>query len=270
MFSFQPSHRHLLRLSRSLCEATPFLGLQVPKRRRVLYVLREGSRRNIKRRARKVWAESDAATRERFTLAKLDHLDIMDGVQLARLDALITEYHPDVLIIDPLRNVHGLDENDNTAMALVTGVLDGIMARHKCAMIVAHADRKRPPFTKRDMGTDRVRGATAFTSWLTSCLSLDRDPSGADRFFAEWPKCRDAEEALEPLALDFDRATLAFTIADRSADGTVSSDTVLTAIFHEGVARVVPSLFAVLWTAPAWVRRPSVPRSERSWLTDDS
>ncbi len=224
----------LLGFSRSLGDATPFLGLVVPNPLSVLYVALEGSRRNIRRRAQKVWADSDADARARFTLAQLDRLDLMDAAQFARLDTLIAEVEPDVLIIDPLRHAHGLEENDNTAMALLTAVLDVIIARHGCALIVAHHDRKRPPFTKRDTGTDRIRGATAFAGWLTSCLSLDRDPSGTDRFLAEWTKTRDAEVHLEPLALNFDRATLAFSIAGRTADGAVSPDTILTAIWRDG------------------------------------
>lgn len=221
-------------ISRSLVEAKPFLGLDVPKPQTVLFVALEGSTRNLRRRLRKVWAGSGAAVRERFTLAKLDRLDLMDPAQLSRFDALIAEVRPTVLIIDALRYAHNLDENDNTAMSLLTAVLDGIIARHHCALIVAHHDRKRPPFTKRDTGTDRVRGATAFTGWLTSCLSLDRDPSGTDRFLLEWTKTRDAEEALQPLALDFDRTTLSFTIAERNADGAVSADTILTAVWRDG------------------------------------
>ena len=232
----------LNRLSRSLCEGTPFLGLEIPKPRRVLLVPLEGSTRNGRRRLRKVWADSDAEARARFMIARLDRLDLMDAGQLSRLDALIAEHEPDVVIIDPLRHAHGLDENDNTAMSLVTAVLDHIRKRHDCALALAHHDRKRPPFTKRDIGTDRVRGATAFTGWLTSCLSLDRDPSGADRFLVEWIKTRDAEEQLPPLALDFDRATLVFTIADRSADGTVSADTILKAIWHKGGTARGPDL----------------------------
>ena len=232
----------LNQMSRALCEGSTFLGLNILEPRSVLLIPLEGSARNGRRRLRKVWAGSDATARARLTVARLDRLDLMDINQLSRLNALIAEHRPDVVILDPLRHAHGLEENDNTAMALVTGVLDGIMARHECALILAHHDRKRPPFTKRDTGTDRVRGATAFTGWLTSCLSLDRDPSGVDRFLAEWTKTRDAEETLVPLALDFDRATLAFTIADRSADGTVSPDTILTAIWHGGGSARGPDL----------------------------
>ncbi len=219
---------------RSFGEASPFLGLPIPEPRRVLYIPLEGSARNGRRRLHKLWSGSDSSARERFAVARIDRLDLMDAGQIARLDTLIFEHEPDVLIIDPLRHAHGLDENSNTEMALLTAVLDGIISRHNLALILPHHDRKRAPFVKRDTGTDRVRGASAFTGWLTSCLTLDRDPSGPDRFLAEWVKTRDAEEQMPPLNLDFNRATLQFTIADRTPDGVVTVDQIITAIWRDG------------------------------------
>ena len=58
--------------------------------------------------------------------------------------------------------------------------------------------------------------------------------AGPDRLIAEFVKTRDAEVALAPLSLDFDRETLDFTIADRTAGVKVPDDAILTVIFHEG------------------------------------
>lgn len=139
-----------------------------------------------------------------------------------------------MLVIDPLRHAHSLDENSNTEMPRLNAVFDGIIARHGCALLLAHHDRKRPPLTRRNGGIDRVRGASAFTGWLSACLTIDVDPAGPDRLIAEFVKTRDAEVALAPLSLDFDRETLDFTIADRTAGVKVPDDAILTAIFHEG------------------------------------
>jgi len=93
-------------------------------------------------------------------------------------------------------------------MALLASVLDGVIARHGCAIVAAHHDRKRPPFTKRDSGTDRIRGSTALSGWLSFCLSLEKDVRVPDTLIAEWTKVRDAEEALADLTVTFDRETL--------------------------------------------------------------
>jgi len=133
-----------------------------------------------------------------------------------------------------LRKAHPFDENASHEAARLTAILDGIIARHRCAIICAHHDRKRPPFVRRDVGTDRVRGSTALTGWLSFCLSIDPDPKTPDLLLAEWSKTRDAELPLPSLVLEFDRDTLDFIPSDRAPGGKVSDDTILNAVFHAG------------------------------------
>jgi hypothetical protein len=223
----------LLRLSRCLCEAAPFLGLAIPQPRRVLYLALEGSERGMRRRLRKVWAGADPEARQRFSLAQIT-FSLASEDDLNRLEALLYTERPEVLIIDPLRNAHPFDENASHDAARLTAILDGIIARHRCAIICAHHDRKRPPFVRRDVGTDRVRGSTALTGWLSFCLSIDPDPKTPDVLLAEWTKTRDAELPLPSLVLEFDRDTLDFIPSDRAPGGKVSDDTILNALFHAG------------------------------------
>jgi len=223
----------LLRLSRCLCEATPFLGLDIPHPHTVLYLALEGSRRGTRRRLRKVWAGASDDARRRFTLAFIT-LNLANEDDLQRLEALLEAVRPDVLIIDPLRNAHPWDENQSHEAARLTGILDALIDRYHLAIICAHHDRKRPPFVRRDVGTDRVRGSTALTGWLQFCLSLDPDPKQPDTLVAEWTKVRDAEVALPPMVLEFDRETLDFVPSDRAPGGKVSDEAILNAIFQNG------------------------------------
>jgi hypothetical protein len=222
-----------LRLSRHLCEATPFLGLPIPEPRRVLYVALEGGRRGFRRRLGKVWQGASPEARARFHLAHLT-LNLVDDADLDRLDALLYDVGPDILIIDPLRNAHQLDENTSHDMARLTAILDGLIDRHHCALFLAHHDRKKPAFVRRDAGIDRVRGSTALAGWLTACLSLDADPSGPDMLIAEWVKTRDSEVLLPPLVLEFNREALDFTASERAAGGKLPDEAIINAIFHSG------------------------------------
>jgi hypothetical protein len=223
----------LLRMSRCLSEGSPFLGLPIPQPRRVLYLALEGSERGIRRRLRKVWANAEPEARQRFSLAQIT-FNLANEEDLNRLDALFYIERPEVLIIDPLRNAHRFDENASHDAASLTAILDGIVARHHCAIICAHHDRKRPPLIRRDVGTDRVRGSTALTGWLTFCLSIDPDAKTPDLLLAEWTKTRDAEQPLPSVVLEFDRDTLDFIPSDRAPGGKVSDDTILNAVFHAG------------------------------------
>ncbi len=223
----------LLRLSRCLCEGSPFLGLPIPSPRRVLYVMLEGSRRGLRRRLHKAFEGANTDAQERFTLAFIT-LNIASEDDLNRLGGLLATVRPDVVILDPLRNAHPWDENLSHEAARLTGILDALIDRYHVALILAHHDRKRPPFVRRDAGTDRVRGSTALTGWLQFCLSLDPDPKTPDTLVAEWTKTRDAEIALPPMVLEFDRETLDFIASDRAPSGRVSEDAIVDAIFQNG------------------------------------
>ena len=48
----------------------------------------------------------------------------------------------DVLIIDPLKRIHAVDENDNTAMDLVTQQLTRIADECDAGVVVVHHTRK--------------------------------------------------------------------------------------------------------------------------------
>jgi len=224
-----------LRLGRCLCEGSPFLGYPIPTPQTVLYLALEGSIRALHRRLRKVWAGADSGAIDRF-LSAHGTLNLADSGDFDRLDEWLYGMHPDVLIIDPLRNAHPFDENSSSDMAELTKLLDIIIRRHECAIIFCHHDRKKSAFMRQDAGTDRVRGSTALTGWLTFCLTIDREPGNIkDRFVFTWAKTRDAEELLPPLVVDFDRPTLDFIVADEAAvGGKVSDDAILTAIFESG------------------------------------
>lgn len=225
----------LLRLGRSLSEGTPFLGrFPVPVPRVVLHVALEGSRRGLRRRLKKVWADAPPDARSRYFLVFMQ-LNLATPEDVVELERMILKTRAAVVILDPLRNAHTWDENDSRETALLTSTLDGIIARHNCAIIAAHHDRKKPPLTKRDSGTDRIRGSTALAGWLSFCLSVEKDKT-PDTLIAEWTKVRDAEEGLAELTLTFDRETLDFDASERTAASKVSDDDVLTPVFHAGTA----------------------------------
>jgi len=217
----------LLRMSRCLCAGEPILGYPVLRPQRVLYLLMEGSRGAVKRRLRKVWTDSEVEDRSRFYLSDI-HLDLNDGESLRSLHTLLAEIEPNVLILDPLREAHSSDENDSTEVARITGILDDLIARFGCAILIAHHDRKRR-FNTRNAGTDHLRGSTALTGWFSFILSLR--PSGVDRLVAEWTKTRDAEVVLDRQVLDFDRDAIDFIA---TADDRISLDDLVGMIIDQG------------------------------------
>lgn len=218
-----------LRLGRALAEGSSFLGLPVPQPRRVLHLALEGSKRTYRRRLAKVWADASPEAAGRYHLARLQ---VNVVTELDGLDEMLRRYQPEVLIIDPLRNAHALDENDSRQVAELTSVLDGLIDRHGCALIFNHHSRKASPFARKgDEGIDGVRGSTAFTGWLTACVNISRKPKTPDTLLLDWVKTRDTEEALPALELDFQRATINYTFSARSEEVDLE-DLILNAVFH--------------------------------------
>jgi hypothetical protein len=239
----------LLSLGRCLAEGSTFLGLPVPQPRRALYLALEGSKRGLRKRMAKIWDGVPTDVRSRFHLAHLQ-LNVGDDGDMERLHALLDDVRPDVLIIDPLRDAHSGDENSSQDVKALTEVLDGIIARHHCALLAAHHERKRSPLARREaVGTDRVRGSTALTGWFSFCLSIETSPREADKLLAEWTKVRDAEEALPMLEIAFLRETLEFVATVRKGSGRVlKNQDVVDALEQNGEMRI-SELLAVLFEA---------------------
>lgn len=58
------------------------------------------------------------------------------------LEALIAQEKPDLVVLDPLVELHTAEENDNTALRAVIAHLRGIAQRHACAVVLVHHTRK--------------------------------------------------------------------------------------------------------------------------------
>jgi RecA-family ATPase len=58
------------------------------------------------------------------------------------LEALLAQERPDLVVLDPLVELHTAEENDNTALRTVIAHLRGIAQRHGCAVLLVHHTRK--------------------------------------------------------------------------------------------------------------------------------
>jgi hypothetical protein len=90
--------------------------------------------------------------------------------QLVRqLEALCVESGADLLVCDPLAELHNAEENDNTAMRAVIAAFRSLAKRLHIAVLILHHDRKGNS-APGDM--DRVRGASAISGAVRVMLTL--------------------------------------------------------------------------------------------------
>lgn len=94
---------------------------------------------------------------------------------MKRLKEVIAAFKPDVLMLDPFVELHGADENDNTAVRGVMAMLRTLAKQHNMAVVVLHHSRKGAG-TPGD--PDSIRGAGAIVG--ASRLSFTINPMSED------------------------------------------------------------------------------------------
>jgi hypothetical protein len=86
-------------------------------------------------------------------------LDYPDDV--SELVSSLKRQQSEFLILDVMRVLHGADENNNTEMQRVIGVLNSIQDQCGCSILLVHLDNKREDATL----TERSRGASAIAGY---------------------------------------------------------------------------------------------------------
>lgn len=206
-----------LDLARALVSGKRWLG-HFPIRKlgyRVLYVDLEMGGRSLQRRLRKLKIQGAALSS--LHIFRFPYLRVEEKAGYDGLRDILARCKPDVVIIDPFRNVHGLDENDSKEMAAVLSQFNQLMADFGCAFVLVHHSRKGEK-GKAERNQDALRGSTALTAWATSTIVLN-PTNELGRVQADMAKARDAEEYIAPLYLDFDRDTFTFEPSERPEHG---------------------------------------------------
>ena len=231
-----------MNMGAGLAAGTGFLGLPCGRRWNTLYVPPEGNRKRLQKRFRKVLAGTDAETKSRFHFAHLPALDLSNDAHVQALEELCRRHSTDVLILDPLRDIHPWGEDKSEDAARVMRVLDGLLAALPgLAIVLVHHVRKPDTrrLTRAEQTLDQIRGSGHLVAACQSVLLVNEDPTEPDKLLADWVKTRDAEERLAPMFLYFDRATLTYEVAERPSTVKVSPEAIVNAIvsaggYHEG------------------------------------
>lgn len=135
--------------------------------------------------------DTEAIQRERFELIKksrgtdldLSNLNVMTAENGIRLDttegvealrAVVAEFRPALLIMDPFVRMHQVSESDSTAIAKILGELRKIKNDFNCGVLLVHHSTK---------GSKAIRGSTEFPAWGETNLFMYKDK--ADNIFLD-------------------------------------------------------------------------------------
>lgn len=189
----------------------PALGHTVPARRRVWYYYAEDGGRAIQGRVAAICAGMGLASRELVGWLQLqprgEFMNVASDADLARVIASVKraahasgkpETIGDLLVLDPFRDIHGADENDNTEMSSVMRRLRYVQTALGCTVVVPSHPKKGQVTTNI---VEALRGAGAVSAAAdgfmlitgeansSSCLmtvsTLIKQAKGADSFSAK-------------------------------------------------------------------------------------
>lgn len=96
-------------------------------------------------------------------------LNTTEGRRL--IESHISSCRPDVVILDPLCEFHGLEENNNQHMSFLIKVLKGWIEKYKCSFIIVHHEGHSSGQFPRQ-GGDRLRGASALYGAVDSLIMI--------------------------------------------------------------------------------------------------
>lgn len=168
----------------------PFSGLKPIGRLRVLTFNVEDDLFEERRRLSATLREFNAMPRDlegNITIVgpsdvgTLVHRDPITGkIQLsdtmAALEALIVEIKPDIVMLDPLVELHTSEENDNTGLRAVIAAFRSLAQRHDISVVLFHHTRKG---TTVPGDPDAIRGAGAIVGAarmvFTLCVMTDEE-----------------------------------------------------------------------------------------------
>lgn len=94
---------------------------------------------------------------------------------MTQLEAMIEEFQPDYVVLDPLVELHTSEENDNTALRAVVAHFRGLAQRHRIAVVLLHHTRKG---STQPGDPDAVRGAGAIIGAarvVLTCVPMSED-----------------------------------------------------------------------------------------------
>jgi hypothetical protein len=94
---------------------------------------------------------------------------IVNAPAMDELRQLIEDHHPDVLIADPLAELHTAEENDNTALRAIIAAFRSLAAEFNIAVILLHHTRKGAAIAG---DPDSARGASAIIGGARIVLTL--------------------------------------------------------------------------------------------------
>lgn len=150
----------------SIAFGSDFAGFKVPEEKKVLYLNAEGGRYPNRDRIQKMCSEQTS----NLVMGYPSYLPINRDEEFNHLIEMIQEEKPDVLILDPLKRFHDVDENSASQMGDIFGIIRNIIEEFKLSVIIIHHTGK--------VSSKGGRGSSVIMGEYDSCIEMTKQKDG--------------------------------------------------------------------------------------------
>ena len=178
---------------------------------RVLLIQIEIPRREFRKRVLK-YANGNNSWPEQLLFCTQPYLKLDHSFGMTAMENALRQYHPEVLIIDPIYKVISGDISNSYDVMKFLDNMDILMNKYGCAIILVSHTRK-PIMTvdgPMDRGTDELMGSSYLANWCDTAIGVKVLSDAAIQY--EFATMRHAEEELKPLRVKVNRTKLRFSV----------------------------------------------------------
>ncbi len=153
-------------LTIALASGKSFSFFKIDKPHKVLVLSAEGGYFPNRDRFKAMCAEIDFKGSENVKLCFDTRIKLEEEEDFEELEDIISEFNPDVLLIDPFVKFHHKDENSAKEMGMILEKLRNLIEDHSLSIILIHHLGKAPQ--------NGARGSSAILGEYDSCLTLNK------------------------------------------------------------------------------------------------
>ena len=180
----------VLNLAICLAKGMPFLGFQIPCKKKVLYIQQEMSIWALRVRLDLMLKKVSPIDDGFISVQTIRRFDICRKKYFSRLESWILEQGYEVVIFDPFYTFHSKDENVAHEMKKVVSKFEKLIVTYKISVIILHHHNKGK--LNQQQTSYLIRGSTVLFDWGDSYIMLNPYKNNRNEMKVDW-QLRNAE-----------------------------------------------------------------------------
>lgn len=163
----------LIQLLRNVTLGKPFIGFNVTRPLKILFMQAELRERRLKERMMATSMLMPVEARERFLICSTRGMVMLNNQRdLDSVKRTLDVHKPDIWCVDPMANFHDKDENSSTEMMDFFRLIDKTKEEFNLAILMSTHFRKGKK-AKNASVLEMIRGSSALRGWADTNLAIE-------------------------------------------------------------------------------------------------